>query len=580
LAALRDKLEGIGRRASALADAVSREKVDALHESADAFATAREAALAASTALFADEPLPHIGSDAWRALWEAARRYSEAEAYPDWQFPVAQPPDVCVLCQQEIGPEAGKRLTRFEAFIKDDSKRLESDAKDAYDASLADVTIARISRSDLNDMVRFVADELGDEELATSLRRSMMLNLWRLRQISRRHGGQPRPSYRAAEPSPSTAVAARVADLSGRIALMTAEADSSARRAMVAQRDTLADRKWLATIEADVVAEIERAKKIAALKAAVQDTNTTKITIKSTEIAEALVTNALRAQFAKEVGRVGVASLAIELKREKSAYGIPRFKVALTRKPSAGVGAVLSEGEYRCVALAAFLAELATSDSRSAIVFDDPVSSLDHMHRENVARRLVEEAVHRQVIVFTHDIAFLFLLDEACGEVDPRPPMTVKSISRGLDSTGFCNADPPLRARPLAQVIDGMQARLDNERIHHDRGNQAEWETTVRSLQEQLRTSWERAVEDAVAPVLRRLSNKVQTPGLVKLTAITLTDCEEVRDAFGRCSALLHSEARGLNTPLPSPNKVQAEITALKTWVESVAQKQKAIKPV
>ena len=73
--------------------------------------------------------------------------------------------------------------------------------------------------------------------------------------------------------------------------------------------------------------------------------------------------------------------------------------------------------------------------------------------------------MHRQVVVFTHDIAFLFLLDEACEDIDPKPPMMVKSISRGLDNTGFCNADPPMRARPLAQVIDGMQSRLNNEKI-------------------------------------------------------------------------------------------------------------------
>jgi energy-coupling factor transporter ATP-binding protein EcfA2 len=580
LTALREKLESIGHRATSLADAVSEANVAALHVAADAYEAAREAASAASTALFAEEPIPHIGSDSWRALWEAARRYSETEAYPDRDFPVAQAPGVCVLCQQEIGPEAEKRLTRFEGFIKDESKRLESVAKKAYDAALRTIAVGKISRSELREIVLFVADELGEKKLASDFRRSIVPNLWRLRQISRRHGGQPRLNYRGAEAPPSAAETAKVTELSERIILMTAEADSPARRAMVAERDALADRKWLATIEPDAVAEIERAKKIEALKAAAQDTVTTKITLKSTEIAESLVTNALRAQFAKEVGRIGVASLAIELRREKSAYGIPRFKVALTRKPNAGVGAVLSEGEYRCVALAAFLAELATSDSRSAIVFDDPVSSLDHMHRENVAKRLAEEAVHRQVIVFTHDIAFLFLLDEASGDVDPKPTMTVKSISRGRDNTGFCNADPPLRARPLAQVIDGMQSRLDNERIHHNRGNQAEWEVIVRSLQEQLRTSWERAVEDAVAPVLRRLSNKVLTPGLVKLTAITVKDCEEVRDAFGRCSALLHSEARGLNNPLPSPDIVQAEITALKTWVESVAQKQKAVKPV
>jgi energy-coupling factor transporter ATP-binding protein EcfA2 len=580
LAVVKDKLERIERRASALADDVSQGTIDELHALADEYLAAREAALAASTTLFASEPLPHIGSDTWRILWEAARRYSDTEAYPSRQFPVAQQPGVCMLCQQEIGPEAGARLSRFEAFVKDDSKRRESEAKKARDTAIASMTATRISRSDLREILRFVGDELGDEELATKLRRSILINLWRRRQISRGHALQSRPAYRDVEAPPRAAIAAQVADISNRIAAMTAAADSPARRAMVAERDALAARKWLQTIEADVVAEIARARKIAVLKASIQDTATNKITAKSTEIAEALVTNALRAQFAKEVGRVGVASLAVELKREKSAYGIPRFRVVLTRKPNAGVGAVLSEGEYRCVALSAFLAELATSDSRSAIVFDDPVSSLDHMHRENVAKRLAEEAVHRQVVVFTHDIAFLFLLDEACEDIDPKPPMMVKSISRGLDNTGFCNADPPMRARPLAQVIDGMQSRLNNERIHHDRGNQAEWETTVRSLQEQLRTSWERAVEDAVAPVLRRLSNKVQTPGLVKLTAITVKDCEEVRDAFGRCSALLHSEPRGLNAPLPSPEKVQVEITALMTWVNSVAQKQKAIKPV
>lgn len=579
LSAQRERLQSVATRVTSLAKAVSREKTEALREAADTYAVAREAAAAASSALFEDEPLPHIGSDAWRSLWEAARKYSEEEAYPGRPFPVVLSPGVCALCQQEIGAEAGSRLSRFEQFIKDDSQRRQTDAKDTYEQCVGAISKARISTSERLEAIRFVSDELGDEKLAAAFRRSIVINSWRMRQVVR-DNGRGGSGYLAVEPSPVAETMARLADLSDRVALMTAEADSAERRRMTAERDALADRKWLATVEADVLAEIDRAKKIAALKSAMQDTVTTKITLKSTEIAESLVTNALRAQFAREIGRVGVAALAIELKREKSLYGVPRFKVALTRKPAAGVGAVLSEGEYRCVALAAFLAELATSDSRSAIVFDDPVSSLDHMHRASVAKRLAEEAVHRQTIVFTHDIAFLFMLDEACGEIEPKPIMTVKSISRGLDNTGFCSAEPPLRAKPLDLVIEGMQHRLDNERIKHDRGHQAEWETTVRSLQEQLRTSWERAVEDAVGPVLRRLSNKVSTDGLVKLTSITVKDCEDVRDAFGRCSALLHSEARGLNSPLPSPDRVQAEITALKTWVETMALKQKAIRPV
>lgn len=580
LTTLRVKVEGIASRIAALADAVAPIRADELHKAADDYATARAAAQAASTALFVDEPLPNIGSETWRALWEAARRYSEADAYPDRPFPVTQPPSVCVLCQQDIAPEAGVRLNRFEAFIRDDSKRRESEAKDIYDAALASLRAAKISRADLKAMVRCAVDDLSDNALGQDLRCSVVVNLWRLRQMERLHGGQTRPIYRDPVAPPAERFSAHATDLSNRAAGLTAEADTPERKALITERDGLADRQWLGTILDDVLAEIERIKKIAVLKKAEQDTRTNRITGKSTEVAEALVTNALRAQFAIEVGRIGVTGLAIELKQERSAYGIPRFKVALTRNPAAGVGDVLSEGEHRCVALAAFLAELATSDSKSAIVFDDPVSSLDHMHREAVAKRLIEESVDRQVIVFTHDIAFLFLLDEACREADPKPQLAIRSISRGRDAAGFCNTDPPFKARPLADVICAMQSRLDNERVHHDRGNHAQWEVTVRSLQEQLRTCWERAVEDTVAPVLRRLSHKVTTPGLVRMTAITRQDCEDMRDAYGRCSALLHSEARELNAPLPTAEAVQAEITVLKAWVDSVVQRQKAVAPV
>lgn len=73
---------------------------------------------------------------------------------------------------------------------------------------------------------------------------------------------------------------------------------------------------------------------------------------------------------------------------------------------------VFSEGERTAIALACFLAELRLGDDPSGLIFDDPVSSLDHGVRERVARRLVAAAQERQVIVFTHDLAFLADLRE------------------------------------------------------------------------------------------------------------------------------------------------------------------------
>jgi len=105
-----------------------------------------------------------------------------------------------------------------------------------------------------------------------------------------------------------------------------------------------------------------------------------------------------------------------------------------------------------------------------------------------------------------------------------------------------------------------------------------EAEHAVKSIAATLRDTWEIAVEEAVGHVIRRLSNEVKTPGLVKLTAITVPDCEAMRDGFGRCSELLHSAAAALNRPLPRPEALTAGIDALAAWADSLRQRQGAAK--
>ena len=67
---------------------------------------------------------------------------------------------------------------------------------------------------------------------------------------------------------------------------------------------------------------------------------------------------------------------------------------------------VLSEGEQKVLALADFLAEARLAGITAPVVFDDPVSSLDHRRIDEVAQRIARLADNNQVIVFTHDILF------------------------------------------------------------------------------------------------------------------------------------------------------------------------------
>lgn len=579
LTTLKTRVEGYVTKLEGLAASITDPNAAELRAKSQDFATVRAAAEAASSALFASEPLPNVGSEVWRQLWEAARTYSKAEGYPERPFPVTDG-TVCVLCQQEIGEKAADRMSRFEAFVKDESKRREAEVKREYNAALSTFDGDAPTRAEVMAMVACVRDDLQDEALASQVRRAAITGRRRHRRIRQGHAADPAIGYPLADSMPLDGLRACAEALGERARALTEEAGSDARKEMISTRNELEARLWLDVVKADVLAHIDRCKEIVALEKAAKDTSTAKITAKSTEIAKQIVTDTLRAQFAREVAALGIADLAIELKQASSGKGVPKFKIALTRKQDANVADVLSEGEHRCVALAAFLAELATTNSRSAIVFDDPVSSLDHMHRKAVAARLAREGHQRQVIVFTHDIAFLFMLDEACRKNEPITQLTVRSVSKGVEHAGHCNENPPLRVQPLSLVIQTMRNRLKAERVLHARGEQDKWEMTVRSLQEQLRTTWERAVEEALSPVLTRMSNEVSTPGLAKLTAITIEDCENMRASFGRCSALLHSEAAGLNNPLPHPDVVLAEITALESWINDLQQRQNRIKTV
>lgn len=576
LQGLETRIKAVIERLEKLVVATAEENRTTLCAAYSRLAAARAAANAASANLFSDEPLPQIGSDVWKALWEAARGYSRAAAYPDKPFPVTGSDANCVLCQQSLSEDASQRLSSFEAFVQDESKRREQEAEADYTKLLEGISSHTVSMNKLPVIIALIRDDVGQDDLAKTIRREILSLGWRLRAILRTHTMEAPPALPSAIPVSFDALRSILADLATRAEGLQSEANSPQRAALVAERDSLADRKWLGVVKADVLAQIDRHRAIDALEKACKDTATNKITTQSTRIAQALVTNRLRGRFAIEVDKLGVAGLAIELQQAKTSAGVPFFQVRLINKPNEPVGKVLSEGEHRCVALAAFLAELSTIDAQSAIVFDDPVSSLDHQHRDKVALRLAEAGQTRQVIVFTHDMAFLLLLDEACRATKDRDatPVTYRLISRGRENAGYCHQEPPASVMPLDKVIDGMRSHLANVKIHHERGDQAKWLREVTSFQDQLRTTWERAVEEVVGPVLRRLSRKVDTTGLIRLTVLTDSDCNTMREAFGRCSALLHSQPGEINPPLPAPSVIETEIEMLAKWIADIRSRQ------
>ena len=531
-----------------------------------------EAAKLASDALFAASPLPEIGQATWRSLWEAARKYSNEVAYPEKSFPDATAGgDLCVLCQQPLSADAVQRRTTFESFVKGTTKADEERAAKAYDAVLAKAAAARVAIDSIRQLQTLIATEIGDLALAERVKQYGIRAAWRLRAFAREQAAPGvQPSFPEADLSDlSMSLAIRAAQLS-------ADQKSPEHLALVKEFHELKDREALAPLQEDIKAEIERRKLADSISKALKDTAKKAVTIKNKDFSDKLVTNALRGRFAREIEKMKLARMPIELKKIKDQNAVSYFQVCLVEKPNEAVGEIFSEGEYRGVALAAFLAELVTSKRYSAIVFDDPMSSLDHIHRKAIAARLVEEAEHRQVIVFTHDLTFLY---EPRREAEAKErPIQYQTVRRKLTRPGYVEGELPNKAKSAVQLAMSLRSELKEVKGQFDHWTDTKRTLFCKGFIEQLREAWDQGIADFIFPVLGRFDNQIKGTSLFKLAILDEEDVKTVTAARGRLSEELHASAETLNPETVSHANLLAEIGKLEAWLTHIAQRQKVAK--
>ncbi len=568
------RLFAVIQRVQSLASAVDDTAVAAFQNLLNAERIAVQAASVAASKAFEDETLEGIGSETWKSLWEAARKYSESEAYPDQCFP-ATDKALCLLCAQPIAEEAAKRLVGFEAFVKDHAQKAVDAARSEIDAARKTLRLASLSSEQVRQDISLLEEELDNQTLAHILRRFYRECAVRLGRMAQANSDEDWPAIRPITGVPNALIGDELRQRKAWVAELRASADEEQSNPLQRELKELQDRVFLKSILEDVKAEIERKRKLARVKLALAETDTNKITRKSTEFADSLVTDAWRDRFAAEISRMDIHHLRIELQREGGEYGAAKFRVALIRDSSVKLGRVLSEGEYRCIALAAFFSELATSDHRSSLVFDDPVSSLDHEHREAVAKRLAQEAATgRQVIVFTHDVYFLDLVSRHTKELGvPAKYLTVNRFPQG-DNCGAVDDGVPSTVAPSLDLADGIRRQVKQFEGLYQNGRIVQWNSQTNSFSIRLRKCWERAVAEALSPVVERFNASVDTKNVWKIAALEISDCVTMRQAYKRCSELNHEKCAEQNRNDPTPNDYYQEIAVLEQWIKDVRKKQ------
>ena len=477
----RKRGDAVARLASALQDAWDRLDDEALVEIADL----RERLTRASAAVdqlaadaFADQPQPGTGGEAWREMWEAARRFVETG---EGSFPDPDSDATCPLCQQDLEEAARERIERFEAFVsgelREQVRRVEAVLAErlqglpdlegiAHTAEVAVAAAGEEIRGPAEAGVRALADRLGVVV------------------------GQE-------QPSPGDAI--DLAPLRDYVAVRVAEAEGfavlrdDAERARIKRRlQELRARRQIGEALEDVTGHVAGLEAIAAREAARRELSTGAISHQIRELSKFAITARLTSALEEEIEEMDPIAASVELKASAS-KGKPAVQFKLRSEGKERVAKVLSTGEQTALATAFFLAELQVSDERSTIILDDPVSSLDHQRRDHVAARLAEEARKRQVVVLTHDLVFVHYLKERAEELGVE--VHGQALTRAFHSVGVVDPDLPWSAKSPMDRLKALRHRLKSELRPLYKGNDPRYEREAALWALDLRKAYERLIE-------------------------------------------------------------------------------------
>ena len=232
---------------------------------------------------------------------------------------------------------------------------------------------------------------------------------------------------------------------------------------------------------------------------------------------------------------------------------------------------ILSEGEQRALALACFLAEVGADEANHGLVFDDPVSSLDHLRIRRVAARLVTEAAKgKQVIVFTHNLLFY---NEMLSLATEASIPTARRVISKTNVEGFglvAEESEPWTTQKVKDRIRSLRAKAEKLAAAQDT-NTDPYRDAIKDVYTALRETWERLVEEILlGKVVERYSSAVQTQSL-RNVIVGDEDHKTVFVNMKRVSKYSgHDQAGADQLPLPKHDEITKDIDALEAYFKLV----------
>lgn len=503
-----------------------------------ALATAEQKYRLATETAFADEGIPKVLGDAWRAFVTAGDAYRVVvglDHYPSTG-------DQCLYCRQDLAQTALDLLRKYKDYCN-------SELKQDVDAARADAA-ASVRGLIEYDLASLTTELTRREKLTQGEVPPLLKNIAVVAAAVRAAQDAARQRQVIDTTASAQLVAALEPVLQSRLAEVKqlvgtlrgqaderkkAHADGSAKlrdlEARIALRDLVDDvRKFVVRAKWAHKAQTLSVRFRSLLKSL---TDSVKLA------SEGLMNADFERLFRAECDVLSAPAVRLDFPGRK---GQPaRRKLLVTDHK---LSDILSEGEQKVIALADFLAEAQLKISPNPIVFDDPVTSLDYERMGEVVDRIARLSASRQVVVFTHNIWFAI---ELVNKFDKqRDKCAYFDIAQDGGRCGILSGG----TNPRADSVSTITGRL-NKAIQEAKAATGEAQAAlIESGYEHIRSWCEVVVEvELLCKVVQRYQPNVMMGALDKIKGQALgAAITVIGPAFDKACRYIRSHSQPLET--------------------------------
>ena len=546
-----------------------------LKEILNDFCVAKEALKESSNSAFSVLPIQGIGNNAWKILWESARKFYN-ESTETESFPNVSDGSSCPLCLQNLEDEAKERFTKFEEFVKNDIQKSFDEAKDKYESTIENLNRLEFNfdeqapiSSELNELIENYSEKQAEYLNILSGHRDYIVGLFKSMK------GIEEINSIVVEDTPKSLIIELNKSLTEENEKLRVQSIDENLKPLLKELNQLNGEKKIYEHKPKLAREIYRQKRVGLLNQCVGKCNTRTITTISNELTTRYINQNLKRNFKAELNKLGFKNIKIETET-KGQRGKQYHYLRLDENNSDHIALkdILSEGEHRCISLATFFSELSISEHKSSIIFDDPVSSLDHKWRNKISKRITEEALERQVIVFTHDITFLLMIQEHAGRLDCS--LDIKNLTRKKRETGLIASNPPWDALPVGKRIGILKSAHQQLKKIETTQTEEVYKERAKVLYGKLRETWERFIEEVfLNGAIQRFSRAIQTQRLSKVIDLTDDDYKLVDANMSKCSTYFtgHDTAGALIEEMPDSDEFFADLKVLEDYIKEIRKR-------